>query len=66
MTALTVEQSRAQFEVAMAKKFHWGTKRSYLNREADAYQYEMVDSMWTGWELHRRTVSEGERCAHLS
>jgi hypothetical protein len=56
MTALTVEESRAQFEAAMYchssffKRDKWGD-----------YEQTDIHYRWLGWELHRRTVSEGER-----
>jgi hypothetical protein len=55
---MTIEESRAQFEAAMTKhNEHIWLARYYEGN----YKSEYVDGAWQGWELHRRTVSEGER-----
>jgi hypothetical protein len=62
---LTIEESRAQFEAAMAATLEPGERFrrfSLTDRfSPDAYTHSYIEYMWQGWELRRRTVSEGGR-----
>jgi hypothetical protein len=53
---LTVEESRAQFEAAASDLI----LDQSLFRPGE-YRDGTTQQRWLGWELHRRTVSEGER-----